>query len=144
MTITIPDLIEMSQAELDELYKNSPAGEIPEGEGRGTALFIFGLMVGMILSPIVKLFAWQGKIFYREQNQNFLINRVTPFRLKLLKAQAYKGDSLLFDGEAIIVDYSKTSLFTQAKDEIREVSPGIYLGNALWGNKRLTMFALEF
>lgn len=73
-----------------------------------------------------------------------MINKVTPFGIKLLKAQVYKGNSLLGEGEAIIVDYSKTSIFTPAKDEIREVAPGIYLGNALWGKRRLTMFALEF
>ncbi|GAB4181702.1 MAG: hypothetical protein Fur006_16990 [Coleofasciculaceae cyanobacterium] len=142
MTITIKTLMNMSQVELDELYKKSSVGKIPEGEGKGTALFLFGLKVGEVFAPIIHLIAWQGKIFHPEQN--LMINRATPFRIELLKAQIYKGNSLLGDGEAIIVDYSKTSIFTPAKDEIREVAPGIYLGHALWGKMRLTMFALEF
>ncbi len=142
MTITIKTLLNMSQVELDELYKKSPVGSIPDGEAKGTALFLFGLQVGEVLASIIQSIAWQGKIFYPDQN--LMINRATPFRIKLLKADVYQGNSLLGDGEAIIVDYSKTSIFTPAKDEIREVTPGIYLGHALWGRRRLTMFALEF
>ncbi len=31
-------LLQMSHHELDDLYRNSPAGEIPRGEGHGTVL----------------------------------------------------------------------------------------------------------
>jgi hypothetical protein len=142
MTITVKDLIHLSQAERDQLYKTSPAGDIPKGESTGTALFVFGIVVGKWLATPIRLLAWQGKVF--EHDGAVLVNRITPFRIKALTAQVYKAKSILGEGEAIIVDYSKTSIFTQAKDELREVAPGIYLGNALWGKKRLTMFALEF
>ena len=38
MANDIPQLIKMSQAQLDELFTNSPVGNIPNGEGEGTAI----------------------------------------------------------------------------------------------------------
>ena len=38
MAITLSDLLKMSQAQLDELFRQSPAGKIPEGEAKGTAI----------------------------------------------------------------------------------------------------------
>lgn len=142
-TIQMMDLMKMSQAELDELYKNSPIGSIPDGDGKGTALVAAGSGLGKILSSIIKLLIWQGKVFYREQD--FLLNKITPFKLKAIKAQVYRGDSWLCGGESTILDYSKTSFVAQKiRDEIREVAPGIYLGNAYWGKTRLLSFILEF
>ena len=44
-----------------------------------------------------------------------------------------------------MLDYSKTSLVAKwIRDEIREVSPGIYLGIVYWGKKKLIHFALKF
>ncbi len=143
MTVTVNMLMNMTKAELDELYNKSSVGALPEGEAKGTALFLFGLDVNDVFASLVQSIAWQGKIFYSE-DERLMINRVSPLGIKFLRAQVYKGSSLLGDGETIIVDYSKTSIFKKAKDEIREVSPGVYLGHALWGKQRLTMFALQF
>lgn len=38
MATTVPDLLKMSQAQLDELFTSSPAGDIPNGEAKGTAI----------------------------------------------------------------------------------------------------------
>ena len=38
MAYDVPQLLGMSQNELDELFKKSPTGEIPNGEGKGTAI----------------------------------------------------------------------------------------------------------
>ena len=44
-----------------------------------------------------------------------------------------------------MLDYSDTSLVAQwIRDEIREVSPGVYLGKVYWGRQRLIDFVLEF
>jgi hypothetical protein len=44
-----------------------------------------------------------------------------------------------------VLDYSKTSLVAHyIRDEIREVSPGVYLGLVYWGQKKLIHFALKF
>ncbi len=142
-TLQTMDLMKMSQAELDELYKNSPIGSIPDGDSKGTAIVAAGSLLGQILSSIIKLLVWQGKVFYRDQE--FLVNKISPFRLKAIKAQVYRGDSWFCDGESIILDYSKTSFVAQKiRDEIREVAPGIYLGHAYWGKTRVLGFILDF
>lgn len=142
-TLTTTDLVKMSQAELDELYQNSPIGEIPDGDSKGTAMIIPGSVLAKVLLPLIKLLAWQGKVFYRDQE--FLFNKVSLFSFKAIKAKIYRGESWVCEGEATILDYSKTSFVAQKiRDEIREVAPGIYLGSAYWGKTRLLNFILEF
>jgi len=143
MAITTADMMKMSPAELDQLYRNSTVGEIPNGQSTGTVVFVTGIPTRNILSSLVRLLAWQGKVFYHEQG--FLLNRITILGLKLVKAKVYRGKSWFSNGEAIILDYSQTSFVAQKiRDEIREVSPGVYLGQAYWDKIRVLCFALEF
>ena len=144
MTVTMADLVKMSQAELDEIYHNSPMGKIPNGDSQGTAIIAPDSPFTEGIASMVGWLAWQGKIF--NQEQGFLFNKVTGFGIPSIKAQVYVGKSWLSDGDSIILDYSKTEIFLlQAiRDEIREVSPGIYLGNAYWDKVRVLNFALEF
>lgn len=60
---------------------------------------------------MIKLLAWQGKVFHRDPV--FLLNKITPLRFKLIKAQIYRGESWSGNQEAIILDYSKTSFVAQ-------------------------------
>ncbi|NES90253.1 MULTISPECIES: hypothetical protein [unclassified Okeania] len=143
MTITVNDLQNMLQPELDELYKNSHAGIIPDGESKGTVIFAPGTSFSQNVSSIIKFLAWQGKIFYREKG--YLLNKITPLNIELVKAEVYLGKSWLDEGESIILDYSQTSFIAQKiRDEIREVAPNIYLGNAYWEKYRVLNFVLEF
>lgn len=144
MTITPKDLIEMSQSELDKLYKNSEIGHVPNGDSKGTAMVAVGTPLEKPLSALIKFMFWKGKVFHRDQG--FLLNKVSPFSSKLIKAQVYQGESWLDAGkEAIILDYSKTSFVAQKiRDEIRQVAPGLYLGYAFWGKIRVLEFILEF
>ena len=144
MSVTIPELVKMSQAQLDELYCNSPIGEIPNGDSKGTAIVAPGSPVTEGMASMIDWLAWQGKVFNREQG--FLLNKVTGFGMHLVKAQVYVGESWLCDGDSIILDYSKTDIFLAQpiRDEIREISPGVYLGNAYWDKTRVLNFVLEF
>ncbi|NEN95833.1 MAG: hypothetical protein F6K50_09935 [Moorea sp. SIO3I7] len=143
MTMTTADLQKLSPAELDQLYQRSPMGDIPNGEGKGTVLFLTSLPTGNICSGLVKLLAWQGKVFYRDQG--FLLNRVSLFSIQMIKAKVDPGESWFTQGEATILDYSKTSFVAQKiRDEIREVSPGLYLGQTYWDTTRVLCFSLEF
>ena len=64
---------------------------------------------------------------------------------KAIVAKVYKDKSWFDQKECIVLDYSKTSLIAHwIRDEIREVSPGIYLGMVYWGKKKLIHFALQF
>jgi hypothetical protein len=143
MTMTTADLKQLSPDELDDLYRRSPMGSIPDGKGDGAVLFLTHLPTGNLFSALVRLLAWQGKVFYRDQG--YLLNRVSLFSLRLVKANIYTGESWFTEGESIILDYSKTSFLAQKiRDEIREVAPGLFVGQAYWGKTRVLGFSLEF
>jgi hypothetical protein len=95
------------------------------------------------IARFVNHFTWKGKVFEPEKGQ--LINRIGPIEHKLIVADVSKGKSWFDEKECIVIDYSKTSLIAKwIRDEIREVSPGIYLGLVYWGKKKLIHFALKF
>ena len=143
MAITVPDLLKMSQAQLDELFTNSPPGEFPDGEAKGTAIIAPGTTYSDEIAEFINHFAWQGKNF--DAKKGALRNRILPFGLNAIIAKVYKAPSWLDGKECIVLDYSETSLLAHwIRDEIREVAPGLYLGKVYWGKKRLIDFAIEF
>jgi len=142
--ITDPkEFLTMSGEQLDELFRNSPAGEIPRGQGEGTAIVAPGTKLTGIIARLVKRLNWQGKVFDPAKGQ--LINLVGPGGHELIVAKVYKEKSWFDEKECIVLDYAKTSfLAKKIRDEIREVAPGIYLGIVYWGKKKLIHFALKF
>lgn len=143
MATTIPELLRMSQDQLDDLFRASPAGEILPGEAKGTAIIAPGTNFNDNIAQFVNHFAWQGKVF--DPEKGVLRNRILPFGLNAIIAKVYKAPSWLDEKECIVLDYSETSLVAQwIRDEIREVGPRTYLGKVYWGKKRLIDFALEF
>jgi hypothetical protein len=143
MATDVPDLMKMSQQQLDDLFRNSPAGDIPNGEAQGTAIIAPDTELEGIAAKLIHLFAWQGKVFDAAAGE--LRNKILPIGLKAIIAKVYKGTSW-FDGkECIVLDYSQTSLVAHwIRDEIREIGPGVYLGIVYWGQKKLIDFALKF
>ncbi len=143
MAYDVPQLLTMSQAQLDELFTQSPTGEIPDGEAEGTAIVAPGTPYSADMAKFVNLFAWQGKSFDGKKGQ--LKNRILPFGLNAIIARIYKAPSWLDGKECIVLDYSDTSLVAQwIRDEIRQIGPGLYLGKVYWNKKRLFDFALKF
>jgi hypothetical protein len=143
MAVTAPEMLKMSQAQLDDLFRNAPAGEIPDGEGEGTPIIKPGSAVSDDIARFVHLFHWKGKVFDRAKGE--LKNKILPMGHKAIVAKVYKDKSWLDQKECIVLDYSKTSLIAHwIRDEIREVAPGIYLGIVYWGKKKLIHFALKF
>ncbi|PYP84063.1 MAG: hypothetical protein DMF61_20875 [Blastocatellia bacterium AA13] len=143
MAITVSDLLKMSQAQLDELFTNSPAGEIPDGEAKGTAIVAPGTTYTEDIAEFVNHFAWQGKTF--DAKHGVLRNRILSFGLNAIIAKVYKAPSWLDGKECIVLDYSETSLLAHwIRDEIRQIAPGFYLGKVYWGKKRLIDFAVQF
>ncbi len=143
MPLQMDQLLDMSQAELDELFRTSPPGEIPRGEGEGRVIALPDTPLGDVASKLAHLMAWKGKVFDPEKGE--LVNKITPFGIQNIRAKVYKAESW-FDGhECIVLDYSKTSLVAQwIRDEMREVGPGLYLGNVYWEKNRILNFALQF
>jgi hypothetical protein len=143
MAITLDDLTTMSQAELDDLFRRSSVGDIPDGDAIGTAIVAPGTEATGPTMILARWLAWQGKVFNRARGD--LSNKVGPIGLHLIRARVYKAPSW-FDGQtAVILDYSKTSLLARrVRDEIREVSPGTYLGIVYYGSVKTINFVLQF
>lgn len=143
MAYEVPQLLGMSQNQLDEIFTQSPAGEIPDGEGKGTAIVARGTNYTPDIAQFISHFAWQGKVF--DAKHGVLRNKILPLGLNAIIAKVYKGTSWLDNKECIVLDYSETSLVARwIRDEIRQIGPKIYLGKVYWDKKRLIDFALEF
>jgi len=143
MPYTVPQLLSMSQKDLDSLFSASQPGDIPNGEAIGTAIIAPGTTYSLEIATFINHFAWQGKTF--DAAKGTLCNRILPLGLNAIIARVYKGTSL-FDGkECIVLDYSETSLVAHwIRDEIRLISPGLYLGIVYWDNKKLINFSVQF
>jgi hypothetical protein len=143
MTYDVQTLLEMTQEQLDDLFKASPAGDIPNGEAKGTAIIAPGTKYSEPIAEIVNHFAWQGKVF--DARKGVLKNRILLFGVEAIVATVYKGPSWLDGNECIILDYSDTSIIAHwIRDEIRLIGPGFYLGKVYWGKDRLIDFCLQF
>ncbi len=65
--MNVSELLKMSQAQLDDLFTNNPASEIPKGEAKGTALMAPGRTYSEDIAGFINHFAWQGKVFDPEK-----------------------------------------------------------------------------
>jgi hypothetical protein len=143
MAIDVPQLLHKSKDELDTLFGSSPAGEIPSGEAEGTVLLAPGTALAGPAEKVVHFLIWKGKVFDPEKGE--LRNEILPFGIKAVRAKVYKAASWFDEKETIVLDYSKTSLVAHwIRDEIREVSPRLYLGLVYWERARILHFALQF
>jgi len=143
MAFDVAQLMKMSQAQLDELFRDSSAGDIPVGEGDGTTLMAPGTEFSEVAAKLIHLFAWQGKVFDPETGE--LRNKISPIGIEAILAKVYKGQSWVDGKECIVVDYSQTQpLAPWGRDEIRQVGPKLYLGLAYLGKLKLWDFALDF
>jgi hypothetical protein len=64
--MTVLEMLKMSQAQLDDLFTKSPAGEIPKGEAKGTQSSP-GMTYSENIATFVSNFAWQGKSSIRKR-----------------------------------------------------------------------------
>jgi hypothetical protein len=143
MAYDAAQLLAMSQAQLDDLFRASPAGDIPNGAAKGTAIIAPGTKFSEPTAQIINLFGWQGKVF--DSAKGLLKNKILAFGFEAIVARVYKGPSWLDNKECIVLDYSDTSIVAQyIRDEIRLISPSFYLGVVYWGKDRLIHFSLQF
>ncbi len=152
--ITNPEeFLRLSSDQLDAIFRGASAGKIPVGEGEGTAIIAPGSAVSDTIAKFVHLFSWKGKTFTPDPidpQRATLKNRLLLLGTKAIIAQVYKSTSWFDERECIVLDYSQTSIVAQwIRDEIREVSPGVYLGVVYWGKEKseahkLIHFALKF
>ena len=118
--------------QLDEIFRNSPAGEIPRGEGEGTAIIAPGTHISSEIARLVNLFTWKGKVFDPVKGE--LRNKILPLGHKAIVAKVYNDKSWFDQKECVVLDYSKTSLVAKwIRDEIREVGSGNLSRHCLLG-----------
>lgn len=120
---TMRDLVRADRGTLDTLYASGTVGEVPTGSLDGRAIVSPGsrktAAASVALRPL-----WQGKVFHADGTGK---NRV--FGGRAIPVKVYAGESWLDGGPAIIVDYTDSwRPFRGVRDEIREVSPGLFLG----------------
>ena len=143
MAYDVPQLLAMSQLQLDDLFRASPAGDIPNGPAKGTAIIAPGTRYTETIAEAINHFGWQGKVF--DAGKGFLKNRILALGIEAIVAKVYKGPSWLDGNECIVLDYSDTSLIAHwVRDEIRLIGPGFYLGKVYWKKDRLIDFCLQF
>jgi len=143
MAYDVPQLLAMTQAQLDDLFRASPPGDIPDGSAKGTAIIAPGTKYSESIADIINHFGWQGKVF--DAQKGVLKNKVLAFGFEAIIAKVYKDKSWLDQQECIVLDYSETSLLAHwIRDEIRLIGPGFYLGKVYWGKSRLIDFCLQF
>jgi hypothetical protein len=140
---TTDQLLRLSQLQLDEIFTNSPPGEIPDGEAEGVAIVWPGTFRARCVAWFARWFLWQGKVVDRAAG--CLVNRISVLSIKGIKANVYKDKSWMDGKECIVLDYSKTSVVAKrVRDEIRQVGDRVYLGKVFYGKKRTVDFALDF
>jgi hypothetical protein len=114
----------MSWCELEQLYRSATPGHVPCGFVCGRAIYCPCEKGSLLRSKMTKAI-WRGKIF--DPDQCSMVNQWRGFRA--IHAQVYEGTSWLDGKPAIILDYTTTSrVWSDVRDEIREVAPGVWLG----------------
>ncbi|MBJ8340088.1 hypothetical protein JGU71_14440 [Antrihabitans sp. YC3-6] len=100
----------------DAIYRWATAGAPPMGVKAG---WVLSPPVTAAIAPAI----WIGKVFY----PGFVRNRLSPFGFEGVQGSVYVAPSAT-DGRACwIIDYTRSEL-PWFIDEMREVTPGVYLG----------------
>ena len=111
MPMSVGSLVGMSSAQRDEVFRSSPAGDVPRGTGDGVALLPLGPVPTRVAAAVIRALIWKGKVF--DPRYDGLRNRMTPFGLRLIRAKVYKNPSWVDGEECLVLDYSRTSLVAQ-------------------------------
>ncbi len=143
VVVDTSQLINRSRADLDQLFRASPGGEIPRGRATGTLLLGGGAEINAAAAWYIRHVIWKGKTF--DPTRGELRNLITPFDIEAIVAKVYQGASWSDSKPCTVLDYSTTSVVAHwVRDEIRPVAPDLYLGVAYLGRIPVVYFALDF
>ncbi len=132
----------MDNRELDALFRSSSAGDVPHGRLPGTGLLFPGTPACGPLARLVHLVVWQGK--ETGPSGRSLQNLVGPLRTRTIRALLSHDRSWVDDEECVLIDYSRTSIVARmVRDEVRLVTPGLYLGVVWLWRRRVGWFTLR-
>jgi hypothetical protein len=136
----LDDLLALEPAVLAGLYAGASVPRLPDltGDLRGRMLAwqgVSGLPAQLIRTlASTSNFPWRGKTFqHSSDGAGGGDNRVVSDRFHLFKFDTFVGPSRAGAFESVQLDYDKPSnpFFIRAiKDEVRELRPGLWLGQA--------------
>ena len=154
--LTLLDLRQMSFDELRELYRNArrpSAISDLEGDAIGAMLAWRSPQQGPVawllrVFGASSAFPWEGKSFKSQgRDAGEGINRISLIGKRRWFPFGTRFDASFLDGQpTFVLDYSNRGnppLIRQIVDEVREVSPGLYMGPAalkVGGKPRLILF----
>lgn len=139
-TLTLDALLDLDHAALTALYEGGalPRLDALRGDLRGRMLAVPALPAVVTALPCAwartASFPWRGKSFMPETTaEGEGVNRVILDRWRLFTFRTRVAPSRHDGREVIELDYDRPAnpFFIRAiEDEIREVAPGLYLGQA--------------
>ncbi len=156
---SLATLAERSLLELDALYRAATVSttmRAADGALTGRMLAIRGIP-GPIAGPLRRfagsdVFVWEGKTFAASsETRGVGHNRVSLPRVlgrqNLFPFETLFGASAIDGKPTLILDYDlavNPSYIRKIHDEIRELSPGLFLGPAMWRGERDKTLVLWF
>ncbi|MDQ3341391.1 MAG: hypothetical protein M4D80_40060 [Myxococcota bacterium] len=159
LNLNLDALASRSLDELDALYRGarvSTTMQAADGALVGRMLTVRGLP-GLLAKPLrnwarSRSFMWEGKTFQASsETRGVGHNRVfvprALGRQNLFPFETLFGPSAIDGKPTLILDYDldvNPSYIRHIHDEIREVSPGLFLGPAMWKSAREKTLVLWF
>lgn len=149
-------LLDVPCAELQRLYLEARAPRLGQVEGdlRGRMLAWPSLESRPRIKGAVRAFAgstafpWRGKSFHpRTEDHGEGENRVLSDRFRLFRFETFLSPSRAGDFDALQLDYDlrgNPPVIRSIKDEIRELEPGLWLGQAWLKTKKREILWLYF
>ena len=154
---TLSSLADMTVDELGAVYAagTAPASlAVLDGHPKGRMLAVKTLDRGAIAGALrafsgAAAFPWGGKSFTSASASSGAgINRVHLFgRHQLFPFHTRLGPSVVDGRLCVVLDYDladNPGVIRHIHDEVREVSPGLFLGPAMWKTDRDPVFVLWF
>jgi hypothetical protein len=121
--LTPHGLAQLDRDQLDAIFAAGTAGESPTGIGRGRILLRVDGRMPRVRARLQGL-VWKGKVF---QPDGTFVNQWAGFRA--IASRVEVGPSWYDGRPCLVLEYPPgTPIFGNARDELREVSPGLWLG----------------
>jgi hypothetical protein len=87
MAVTVPEMLKMSQTQLDDLFTQSPSAKFPSGEGKGTAIVAPGTTYTQDIANFINHLHGREKFSIRQRG---LAKQNSAFGLNAIIAKVYK------------------------------------------------------
>lgn len=137
----LDQLLLLPVAELERLYRQARTPKLDDvgGDLRGRMLawpmLVAHPRIGSVLRAAASssVFPWRGKSFRADPARGEGINRVFSERLRLFRFETFIARSRAGEFDALQLDYDlpeNPPVIRSIKDEIREIEPGVWLGQA--------------